>query len=119
MFVKVDSSSDERLFAQLAASIRADAAAGRLRPGDRLPSARDVAESLGVNVHTVLHAYQELREEGLIELRRGRGAVVTEAATPLAALHADIKALAAKAKALGLSPETLAACVRETAHDSC
>ena len=117
MLMKVNSSSDQPLFEQLAASIRADAAAGRLQPGERLPTARDVAESLGVNVHTVLHAYQELRAEGLIELRRGRGAVVTEAAAPLAALHSDVLALVTKGKALGLSPETLSAYVKEIAHE--
>ena len=117
MLMKVDTSSDQPLFVQLAASIRADAAAGRLQPGERLPTARDVAESLGINVHTVLHAYQELRTEGLVELRRGRGAVVTEAAAPLAALHADVLALVAKARNLGLSPETLSAYVKEIAHE--
>ena len=118
MLMKVDSSSDQPLFAQLAASIRADAAAGRLKPGERLPSAREVAESLGINVHTVLHAYQELRAEGLVELRRGRGAILTEAAAPLAALHPDVLALFTKAKELGLSPETLSAYVKEIARES-
>lgn len=118
MLIKVDSTSDQPLFAQLAASIRADAAAGRLKPGERLPSAREVAESLGINVHTVLHAYQELRAEGLVELRRGRGAVLTEAAAPLAALHPEVLALIAKAKELGLPPETLSAYVEEIARES-
>lgn len=116
MLIKVDPSSDQPLFAQLAGSIRADAAAGALKPGERLPAARDLAESLGINVHTVLRAYQELRTEGLIELRRGRGAVLTEAATPLAALHPDVLALVSKARRLGLTPETLSAYVKEIAH---
>ncbi|CEA07319.1 HTH-type transcriptional repressor YtrA [Arthrobacter saudimassiliensis] len=117
MLMRVDPGSGQPLFAQLAASVRADAAAGRLRPGERLPAAREVAQGLGINVHTVLRAYQELRDEGLIELRRGRGAVVTEAAAPLAALHDDVLALAAKARSLGLSPETLAEYVKEIAHE--
>ena len=77
MLIRVDPSSDVPLFAQVAASVRADAATGRLKPGDRLPSAREVAAALGVNLHTVLRAYQSLRDEGLIDLRRGRGAVVS------------------------------------------
>ena len=115
MLLRLDPASDVPLFAQVAASVRADAAAGRLKPGDRLPSARDVAGALGVNLHTVLRAYQELRDEGLVEMRRGRGATVTDAASPLAELHDDVVALAAKARRLGLSPETLASLVKETA----
>ena len=117
MLVKIDPGSDEPLFAQVAASVRTDAAMGRLRPGDRLPSARDVADALGVNLHTVLRAYQDLRDEGLVDMRRGRGAVMTDAATPLAELHDDISALAARGRALGLSPDTLASLVKETARE--
>ncbi len=113
MLVRIDPASDQPLFAQVAASIRADAAAGVLRPGDRLPAARDVADALGINLHTVLRAYQELRAEGLVDMRRGRGAVVTDAATPLAELHDDIRALVAQAHALGLSSDSLASMIKE------
>ena len=115
MLVRIDPNSSVPLFAQIAASIRMDAAAGRTRPGDRLPAARDVAHSLGVNLHTVLHAYQQLRDEGLVDMRRGRGAVVTEAVAPLSALHDDIVALAARARALSLPADTLASLVTEAA----
>jgi GntR family transcriptional regulator len=117
MLIRVDPASELPLFAQVAASVRADAAAGRLRPGDRLPSAREVSIALGVNLHTVLRAYQELRDEGLVDMRRGRGAVLTEAAAPLAHLHADVVALVTRARALGLSPDMLATLVKETARD--
>lgn len=113
MLVRIDPNSAVPLFAQIAASIRTDAAAGRLRPGERLPAARDVATSLGVNLHTVLHAYQELRDEGLVEMRRGRGAVLTDAVTQLTSLHGDIVALAAKGRALGLTADTLAALITD------
>jgi GntR family transcriptional regulator len=117
MLIRVDPASEVPLFAQVAASVRADAAAGRLRPGDRLPSARDVATALGVNLHTVLRAYQDLRDEGLVDMRRGRGAVLTDAASPLAQLHDDVLALVTRARALGLSPDMLATLVKETARD--
>jgi len=110
---RIDPSSAQPLFAQVAAAVRAEVVAGRLQVGDRLPPARDVAESLGINVHTVLHAYQDLRDEGLIELRRGRGTTVTSTAAPLAALHDDLERLVARAQSLGLSPETLAAMIKE------
>ncbi|MEU1970069.1 GntR family transcriptional regulator [Microbacterium sp. NPDC019599] len=117
MLIRLDPQSDAAIFAQIAASVRADLAAGRLGPGDRLPTARDVARALGVNLHTVLRAYQDLRDEGLVDMRRGRGATVTDAAAPLAELRDDVVALAAKARRLGLSPDTLAALVKETADD--
>lgn len=114
MLIRVDPSSDVALFAQVAASVRTEMAAGGLRPGDRLPAARDVAASLGVNLHTVLRAYQGLRDEGLVDLRRGRGAVVTDRAATLADLHAEIRALGERARVLGMSPDTLASLVRES-----
>lgn len=117
MLLRIDPESESPLFAQIADSVRADAAAGRLRPGERLPAAREIAAALAVNVHTVLHAYQDLRDEGLVELRRGRGAVVTAQAEALEQLQHDIQRLVARARATGLSPEALAALVKETARD--
>lgn len=73
----VDPTKPQPLFEQLAASVRAAIAQGEIARGERLPAASDVAGMLEVNMHTVLKAYQVLRDEGLIELRRGRGAVVT------------------------------------------
>ncbi|HYP73066.1 MAG TPA: GntR family transcriptional regulator [Microbacterium sp.] len=114
MLVTIDPTRDAPLFAQIAASVRADAAAGRLRPGDRLPAARDVAASLGINLHTVLRAYQELRDQGLVDMRRGRGAVLTAAAAPLAQLADDIRALVVRAHHLGVTSDALASLVKET-----
>ena len=117
MLFRINHASDAPLFEQLAATVRTDAAAGRLQPGDRLPAAREVAASLGVNLHTVLHAYQDLREEGLVEMRRGRGAVVTDAAEPLASLHSEILSLARSARALGLSPDAIGSLVKEAVRE--
>lgn len=114
MLIRIDADSSRPLFEQVAASVRAGILSGALAPGDRLPSAREVSEALDINLHTVLHAYQQLRDEGLVDLRRGRGAVVAASAAPLAELAQDIAALVARASALGLSPTTLAALVKET-----
>ncbi|WP_082914518.1 GntR family transcriptional regulator [Microbacterium sp. H83] len=108
MLIRVDTESARPLYDQVAASIRADLLAGALSPGDRLPAARDVAAALQINQHTVLHAYQRLRDEGLIELRRGRGAVISGAAAPLVELAHEIDRLVDRARGLGVSAETLA-----------
>ncbi|MFD2841076.1 GntR family transcriptional regulator [Populibacterium corticicola] len=77
MLFRVDTVSSEPIFEQIAHQVRVAVSRGDLVPGDKLPPARQVAAALEVNLHTVLHAYQILRDEGHIELRRGRGALVT------------------------------------------
>ena len=64
-----------------------------------------------MNKHTVLRAYQTLRDEGLVDLRRGRGAVVTRIATDVVELHRDVEALVASAQSLGISRQALASLV--------
>lgn len=113
MLIRVDPSSAVPLFDQLAASIRESAITGRVAAGERLPAARELADSLDINVHTVLRAYQLLRDEGLIELRRGRGAIVTDRAREYARLSGAIAALVVEARALDVSPATLTALIRE------
>ena len=68
------------LYEQVAAEIRRAIAEGEAKPGERLPPARDIAAVLGVNTNTVLRALRELRDEGLVEFRRGRR--ITVAGTP-------------------------------------
>ncbi|AEW97032.1 MULTISPECIES: GntR family transcriptional regulator [Streptomycetaceae] len=105
MLFRVDPASRTPLGDQIAGCVRRALADGTLRHGERLPSAREVAASLDVNVHTVLRGYQRLRDEGLIELRRGRGAVVTGGvlAPDRARLLERVRSLAEDARTLGLS----------------
>ncbi|UOQ56249.1 GntR family transcriptional regulator [Leucobacter allii] len=111
MLIRIDEASERPIYAQIADAIRGDLAAGRLRAGETLPPAREVAAALRINPHTVLHAYQALRDEGLVDLRRGRGAVVTDRVAGLAELHVQAVALAERATILGIGPEALAALV--------
>ncbi|MCZ1006974.1 GntR family transcriptional regulator [Streptomyces lydicus] len=113
MLFRVDPCSPVPLGDQIAASVRGAIADGTVDAGERLPAARALAVSLGVNVHTVLRGYQRLKEEGLIELRRGRGAVVTGAASPARArLGETAQRLIAEARNLGLSDEEIVTVVR-------
>jgi GntR family transcriptional regulator len=78
--VNVDRSGPVPLHDQVAAQIRRAIADGEAGPGERLPLAKDLAAVLGVNKNTVLRALHLLRDEGLLEFRRGRG--ITVVGTP-------------------------------------
>ena len=78
--VKVDKTDPTDLYEQVAGEIRRAIADGEAKPGERLPPAKDLAAILGVNTNTVLRALRVLRDEGLLEFRRGRG--VSVAGTP-------------------------------------
>jgi GntR family transcriptional regulator len=78
--VKVDRDEPVELFEQVAAEIRRAIAEGEAIAGERMPPAKDLAAVLGVNTNTVLRALRQLRDEGLLEFRRGRG--ITVAGTP-------------------------------------
>ena len=78
--VKLDRRDPTDLFAQVAGEIRRAIAEGEAKPGERLPPAKDLAAVLGVNTNTVLRSLRVLRDEGLLEFRRGRG--ISVAGTP-------------------------------------
>jgi len=113
MFLTIDLGGAEPLFEQLVSGIRSQVIDGSLAPGERLPAARDLADSLDVNVHTILRAYQVLRDEGFLDLRRGRGAAVTSRSLDYRQLAKDIDGLIAEAKRLDLTPGALSALIRE------
>lgn len=113
MLVSIDPASPVPLFEQLVAGIREQVMGGDLAVGERLPAARELAASLDVNVHTVLRAYQVLRDEGFIDLRRGRGAVVADRARDYAQLTKDIDRVVEEAKRLDLTPSALSALIRK------
>jgi GntR family transcriptional regulator len=77
LHVKVDRRDPTDLYEQVAGEIRRAIADGEAKPGERLPPAKDLAAVLGVNTNTVLRALRLLRDEGLLEFRRGRGISVS------------------------------------------
>ena len=102
MLWKIDAQSPQPLHEQLAGQIRRGIAAQELAEGEKLPPARDLAKGLGVNMHTVLRAFQTLREEGLLEVRRGRGTSVARDAKS-AIRHVEIaRRLVKEARRAGL-----------------
>jgi GntR family transcriptional regulator len=116
MLVRIDPASGTPLADQIAAHVRGAVADGMLAPGDRLPAARDLAESLQVNMHTILRAYARLRDEGLIELRRGRGATIRRGdAADRARLVDAVQNLLDAGRRLGLDVEQLVDEVRRLA----
>src|SRR4029077_10525453 len=78
--VKVDRQDPTDIYEQVAGEIRRAIAEGEAKPGERLPPAKDLAAVLGVHTHTVLRALRMLRDEGLLEFRRGHG--ISVAGTP-------------------------------------
>jgi DNA-binding GntR family transcriptional regulator len=102
--LRIDRSESLALHDQVAAEIRKAIAEGEAGPGDRLPLAKDLAVVLGVNKNTVLRALHILREEGLLEFRRGRG--VTVVGTPeRSALLERIRELLEFARRQGYRPD--------------
>lgn len=83
MLIRLDSRSSKPIYRQIADAIAASIEDGTVESGERLPSARSLANVLDVNMHTVLRAYSQLEEWGLAEMKRGRGGVVVSAEASL------------------------------------
>lgn len=119
--VSIDESLGEPVYRQVANTIRKYLVDGALEPGDRLPTVRQLAADLAVNLNTIAKAYRVLEEEGWVSLKRGRGAVVRERSAPqppptaLNSWRQQLDALLAKAQSSGLNPGTLALQLREMA----
>jgi GntR family transcriptional regulator len=104
--VKLDRANPLDLHEQVAAEIRRAIADGEAKPGERLPPAKDLAAVLQVNTNTVFRALRQLRDEGLLEFRRGRGITVT--GTPeQSALIERAKELIHYARTQGYKPDEL------------
>jgi GntR family transcriptional regulator len=109
--VKINLAEDTPLYQQVAAEIRRAITEGEARPGERMPLAKDLAKVLGVNANTVLRALRELRDEGMLEFRRGRG--ITVAGTPeRGVVVARVRELVAFARQQGYQPDEVIAMIQ-------
>ena len=113
MLIRIDPADPRPLYEQIELQVRAAIGDGSLASGDRLPPARELGEDIGVNAHTVLKAYAELRDAGLIELRPRRGAVVSAASPPRQHLAAIARGFIEQAREHGLSHAEIVDLIRE------
>ena len=119
MLIRVDPARSTPLADQIAACVRRGISEGSVSAGERLPGARDLAASLQVSIHTVLAGYQQLRDEGLIELRRGRGATVSSAVPGGRAAVIDLAhRLVEAGRRIDLADDELVALLRDAAARS-
>ncbi|MDA8397616.1 MAG: GntR family transcriptional regulator [Actinomycetota bacterium] len=113
MDVNLDKADATPLYLQVAREIRRAIADGEALPGERMPLAKDLATVLGVNKNTVLRALRELRDEGLLEFRRGRG--ITVAGTPeRGAVLAMVDDLMTFARSRGYKSEDVISMIQKT-----
>lgn len=77
MLIEIDFNSDEAIYVQLCNQIIMGIATEQLKVGDTLPSVRQLADTIGINMHTVNKAYSVLRQEGFLSIDRRRGAVIS------------------------------------------
>jgi GntR family transcriptional regulator len=104
---QVDPGDPLLLHEQVAAEIRRAIADGEAVPGERLPPARDLAKVLGVNANTVLRSMRQLRDEGLVEFRRGHGITVSGRAPERSAVIARARELVRYARMQGYQADEL------------
>ena len=78
MFLSINQHDNRPLYLQIIIQIKEQVGNGTLKPGDELPSVREVADSLGINLHTVRSAYLKLRDQGIINLHLGRRARIAK-----------------------------------------
>jgi GntR family transcriptional regulator len=125
MYIAIDNNDLRPVYLQIAATIKEQIQKGMLKPGDELPSVRDVARDLDINLHTARHAYQLLREQGVVQLRlgsRARIAPLREAPADRAEIEKKVaprlRELVTDAFHLGITPKQFRQLVNEIIADN-
>ena len=116
MIIKIDFNSDEAIYIQLRNQIIWGIATSKLHEGDSLPSVRQLADEIGINMHTVNKAYTVLKQEGIIQLDRRRGAVIAidiNRLQALADMKQQLRVVLAKGRCKNITKEEVYALVDE------
>ena len=108
MVIEIDFSSEEALYLQLRNQIILGIASARFQEGDALPSVRQLADDIGINMHTVNKAYTVLKQEGFLKVDRRKGAVIALDADKLTSLNEmdeNLRVILAKGICKGVSKD--------------
>ena len=120
MYIEIDFNSDEALYLQLRNQIIIGIATSQFQEGDTLPSVRQLADTIGINMHTVNKAYSVLKQEGFVKVDRRKGAVIAIDIDQMQAkedLKRDMQVLLAKSSCKRISREEVHALIDEIYED--
>ena len=120
MIIQIDFNSDEALYLQLCNQIIMGIATSQFQEGDSLPSVRQLADSIGINMHTVNKAYTVLKQEGYVKVDRRRGAMIAIDIDKIQALNEmrrELQVTLAKASCKNISKEEVHALIDEIYED--
>ena len=116
MYIEIDFNSDEAIYLQLRNQIIIGIATSQFQEGDMLPSVRQLADTIGINMHTVNKAYSVLKQEGFVKVDRRKGAVIAIDIDKMQAiedLKRDMQVLLAKSSCKQISREEVHALIDE------
>ena len=116
MYIEIDFNSDEALYLQLRNQIIIGIATSQYQEGDTLPSVRQLADTIGINMHTVNNAYSVLKQEGFVKVDRRKGAVISVDIDKLQAieeLKKDLQVVLAKSRCKKVSKQEVHALIDE------
>ena len=116
MIIEIDFNSDEAIYVQLCNQIILGIATSQFREGEQLPSVRQLAETIGINMHTVNKAYSILQQEGFVKIDRRRGAIITLDINKLKALkeaRSELAVVLARAICKGIGRDDIHSLVDE------
>lgn len=120
MYIEIDFNSDEALYLQLCNQIIMGIATDRFREGDSLPSVRQLADAIGINMHTVNKAYTVLKQEGYVKVDRRKGAVIAvdiDRLRTLEGLKKELQVILAKGSCKNITKDEIHELIEEIYED--
>lgn len=120
MIIEIDFNSDEALYLQIRNQIILGIATSHFQEGEQLPSVRQLANTIGINMHTVNKAYTVLKQEGYVKVDRRRGAIIaidTDRMQTIGELRQELQVILAKTSCKNISKEEIHALIDEIYED--